>query len=200
MANRWTASRPINSECNFPDVGSYRISGSYPNAENWKLRYDFGRSLVKMSMNIRNSRVMTSATAQHTIEIRVEYNETDGQGRVHHAQYINYFERGRVELLRSLGFSYRELEESGLLLVVSELNIRYLGAAAFDDILHLTTSVVRTRGTRIEHHYELERAADDGSAVPIVTGSSVVASVDRSGKVRKLPAYLRGKTDSADGR
>lgn len=140
---------------------------------------------------------MTSATAQHTIEIRVEYNETDGQGRVHHAQYINYFERGRVELLRSLGFSYRELEESGLLLVVSELNIRYLGAAAFDDILHLTTSVVRTRGTRIEHEYHLERVVEDGGPVPIVAGSSVIACVDRSGKVRKLPEYLRGKTASS---
>ena len=51
---------------------------------------------------------------EHTILMRVRYQETDGQGRLHHANYINFFEVGRVELLRAGGFSYRELEESGL--------------------------------------------------------------------------------------
>ena len=128
----------------------------------------------------------------HTISIRVQYNHTDGQGRVHHAQYINYFEHGRVELLRSLGHNYRELEESGLLLVVSQLSIRYLGAAVFDDMLSLTTSVLRTRGVRIEHGYRISKQSDDGGrSEPIVEGETTVACVDPSGKVRPLPKYLR---------
>lgn len=124
----------------------------------------------------------------HTLEFRVSYYETDGQGRVHHAQYLNYFERGRVELLRSLGHSYRNLEATGLMLVVSEMNVRYLGAAQFDDLLSLTTSVTEARGATIRHRYQLVRC-DDGA--PIVDADSRVACVDRSGRVRRLPDYLR---------
>jgi acyl-CoA thioester hydrolase len=127
-----------------------------------------------------------------TISIRVGYNETDGQGRVHHAQYLNYFERGRVELMRSLGHSYREFEAGGLMLVVAEMNIKYQGAAAFDDLLSLKTTVVRSRGVRIEHHYEITRLdASEESNELIVTANSMIACVDREGKVRRLPDYMR---------
>jgi acyl-CoA thioester hydrolase len=134
-----------------------------------------------------------AVTIQDTIEIRVRYNETDGQGRVHHAQYLNFFERGRVELLRSLGHSYRELEqEQGLMLVVAEMNVRYLGAAVFDDVLEMTTRVVRSRGVRIQHAYEIVRRIEaDLPRTPIVQATSVIACVDRQGKVRPLPEYLR---------
>ena len=50
---------------------------------------------------------------EHEIQIRVRYQETDAQGHVHHANYLNYFELGRVEMLRASGYSYREFEESG---------------------------------------------------------------------------------------
>jgi acyl-CoA thioester hydrolase len=129
---------------------------------------------------------------EHSIDIRVQYFETDGQGRVHHAQYLNYLERGRVEFLRSLGYSYREFEASGLMLVVSNLQIQYLGAACFDDLLRLTTRVVRTRGTRIDHLYELIRVAEHGlPAELIVRAGTTIACIDRQGKVSRLPDYLR---------
>lgn len=134
-----------------------------------------------------------SMTLQHQIEIRVRYNETDGQGRVHHAQYLNFFERGRVELLRSLGHNYRHLEASGLMLVVTEMNVRYLGAAVFDDLLVLETKVVKTKGVRIEHSYRIVRQpeTDDSPPSEIVQATSVIACIDREGKVRRLPDYLR---------
>jgi acyl-CoA thioester hydrolase len=125
---------------------------------------------------------------EHTLEFRVSYYETDGQARVRHAQYLNYFERGRVELMRSLGHSYRNFEAAGLMLVVSEMNVRYLGAAQFDDILSLTTRVLEARGATIRHGYKLVRS-DDGS--PIVEAESRIACVDRQGRVRRLPDYLR---------
>ena len=56
---------------------------------------------------------------EHEIEIRVRYQETDGQGRVHHANFLNYFEVGRTELLRAAGHSYRQLEEEEGLMLVS---------------------------------------------------------------------------------
>lgn len=140
----------------------------------------------------------------HRVEIRVRYNETDGQGRVHHAQYLNYFERGRVELLRHLGHSYRDLELGGLMLVVAEMNVRYLGAALFDDVLDLQTDVLRTRGTRIEHRYRITRTNEIATPDPstmnpptknpsslIVEATSVIACVNRDGKVQRLPDYLR---------
>jgi acyl-CoA thioester hydrolase len=129
---------------------------------------------------------------QHSIQIRVQYHETDGQGRVHHAQYLTYMERGRVELMRSLGYSYREFESSGLMLVVSKLEISYLGAAAFDDLLRLTTRVERTRGVRIEHSYQLSRVDSQGHlADDIVVARTTIACIDHSGKVARLPDYLR---------
>jgi acyl-CoA thioester hydrolase len=123
---------------------------------------------------------------QHDFEIRVRYQETDAQGRVHHASYINYFEIGRVELLRAAGHSYRELERQGILLVVTELACEYFLGAEYDDVLRLRTTTARARGARIEHHYELTR--DDQL---IVRGRTVIACVDRSGRVRRLPDWLR---------
>ena len=69
---------------------------------------------------------MTQPIHQHHLQIRVTYKETDGQRRVHHANYVNYFERGRVEMLRSIGIRYRDLEDQGRMLVVAEMNIQYL--------------------------------------------------------------------------
>ncbi len=125
------------------------------------------------------------AGQKHKLDIRVTYQETDGQRRVHHANYLNYFERGRVEMLRASGVSYLKLEESGLLLVVSEMNIRYVSAAQFDDLLTLTTRVTDIRKVRIKHHYELHRGSD-----LIVEADSVVACVNELGRPAKLPEYI----------
>ncbi len=132
--------------------------------------------------------------AQDEIEIRVRYQETDGQGRLHHANYINYFEIGRVELLRSSGKSYRELEEEGLFLVVAEADCRYFHPAQYDDLLRLRTTTTRAKGARIEHRYELFRGEE-----LLATGRTVVACVDRTGRVRRLPAWLRLDTGRAAG-
>jgi acyl-CoA thioester hydrolase len=122
---------------------------------------------------------------QHEIQIRVRYQETDGQGRVHHANYFTYFELGRIEILRAAGMSYRSVEESGYHLVVAEIGCEYFLPAVFDDLLTLRTTVVRAKGARIEHQYEVFRDAD-----LLARGRSVVACIDRSGKVRRLPDWL----------
>lgn len=122
----------------------------------------------------------------HDIEIRVRYQETDAQGRVHHGNFVNYFEVGRIELLRASGHSYRELEEAGVLLVVSELSCRYFTAAFYDDVLCLRTTTVRSKGVRIEHQYEVFRGD-----VRIAEGRTVVACVRPDGSVQRLPDWLR---------
>lgn len=129
---------------------------------------------------------MSSSGPTHRLDIRVAYNETDGQRRVHHGVYLNYFERGRVELLRSLGQSYKLLEQSGLMLVVSEINVRYFHPAEFDDLLQLETTVASSRGARIVHTYRITRGD-----TPIVDGESTIACIGPAGRVTRLPRSLR---------
>lgn len=126
--------------------------------------------------------------SSHEIEIRVRYQETDGQGRVHHANYLTWFELGRVELLRAMGHSYRELEEAGVLLVVAEMNVRYFLPALFDDVLTLRTSTLKAKGARIEHQYKVLRGQD-----LLAEAASTVACIDRAGRVARLPRWLAGK-------
>ena len=122
---------------------------------------------------------------QHDQEIRVRYQETDGQGRLHHANYLTYFELGRTELLRTAGYTYREVEEQGIYLVVAEITCRYYLPAQYDDLLTLRTTTVRAKGARVEHEYRLSRGDD-----LLAEGRSIVACVDRAGRVRRLPEWL----------
>jgi acyl-CoA thioester hydrolase len=140
-----------------------------------------GRSLSENYVSAYIGEMLTS----HEIEIRVRYQETDGQGRVHHANYLTWFELGRVELLRMMGHSYRELEAAGVMLVVAEMNVRYFLPAFFDDVLTLRTAAVKAQGARIEHEYVIRRGTD-----LLAQGNSTIACIDRSGKVSRLPKWL----------
>lgn len=123
---------------------------------------------------------------EHEIEVRVRYQETDGQGRVHHANYLTWFEQARVEMLRAAGISYKQLEQEGVLLVVAEMNCRYFLPAEFDDLLRVRVTTLRAKGARIEHRYQVLR---DGAL--LVDATSTVACIDRAGKVTRLPPMLR---------
>lgn len=120
------------------------------------------------------------------IAIRVRYAETDRMGLVHHANYLVYFEQGRIELLRSSGYSYKDLEDKGYLLVLTKLEIRYHKPGRYDDLLTLRTTVVRTTTVRIDHRYEL---FCDGQL--LTEGSSTLACVDRTGRPQALPEFLQ---------
>ena len=122
----------------------------------------------------------------HEIEIRVRYQETDGQGRVHHTNYINYFEIGRIEMLRAGGVDYRKLEAEGLMLVVSEVRCNYVAAAKYDDLLRLKTTVTKAKGVRVMHEYQIY--LDDEL---VCEGETTVAAINREGKVVRLPDWLQ---------
>ena len=122
---------------------------------------------------------------EHVTEIRVRYNETDAQGRVHHANYPNYFELARCEMLRSAGIDYGELEKAGIHLVVVRLEVNYHLGAVFDDLLQVKTVVAKAKGVRIQHNYEIYL-----NETLIVDGSTTVASIDHQGAVVRLPSWL----------
>jgi acyl-CoA thioester hydrolase len=123
----------------------------------------------------------------HELEIRVRYQETDGQRRVHHANYLTYFEMGRTEMLRAHGKTYREFEDAGLFMVVADAACKYLAPADYDDLLLLRTRVEQVGAAHIRHAYEVIR----GTQV-IATGTTTVVCVDREGRIRRLPDWLRG--------
>jgi len=88
---------------------------------------------------------------EHEVEIRVRYQETDAMGILHHANYLTYFEIGRTELLRVNGVNYRELESTGVFMVVVRLSCRYHKPARYDDLLRLKTRTARVTAAKIEH-------------------------------------------------
>ena len=125
------------------------------------------------------------AATVHEIEIRERYQETDGQRRLHHANYLTYFEMGRTEMLRACGRTYREFEEEGLFMVVADISCKYHAPADYDDLLRLRTRVEKIGAAHIKHAYELIR----GTTI-LATGTTTVVCVDQEGKVRRLPDWM----------
>lgn len=123
-----------------------------------------------------------------TSTIRVRYAETDQMGVAWHGQYFAWFEVGRTDLLRHRGCTYRELEEDGLRLPVIEASARYLQPARYDDLLEIRTRLSSLGGARVVFDYEVRR---EGTDVPLATGSTAHAAVDRQGRPRRLPTDLR---------
>lgn len=88
------------------------------------------------------------------IQLRVRYAETDRMGYVYYGHYSTYFEVARVEMLRSLGFNYRKLEDEGIILPVLEYSIKYFRPAYYDDLLTVRTVIEELPSTRIRFFYE----------------------------------------------
>lgn len=98
----------------------------------------------------------------HTHEIRVRYAETDQMGYVYYGIYATYFEVGRVELVRSMGVSYAELEEQHqIMMPVLNLQVEYLKPARYDQLLKLTTHLLEIPTLRLRFRYELHSPADE---------------------------------------
>ncbi len=121
----------------------------------------------------------------HTLEIRVRYPEVDAMGYLHHSRFLQYFELGRVELLRSLGTAYADLERAGVFFVVTRAEVRYRSPARYDELLTLATTVKRQTLVRIDHEYRLTRGD-----VLLAEGATTIASVNRQGEVIQIPESL----------
>jgi acyl-CoA thioester hydrolase len=92
---------------------------------------------------------------KHTVQLRVRYGETDQMGYCYYGNYASYFEVGRVEALRSLGMSYKQLENDGVMLPVSHFEVDYVRPALYDDELSVTTAIVELKGARLFFDYEI---------------------------------------------
>jgi acyl-CoA thioester hydrolase len=123
-------------------------------------------------------------------ELRVRYQETDGQGVVHHGNYLTYFEKARIELLRYQGISYRDIEQSGLILVVAEARVEYFQPAVFDDLLDVSVTIERVKGAAIEHTYLITRGETE-----IVRGFTRIGCLSKDRRTKRVPTWLGGKGD-----
>lgn len=92
---------------------------------------------------------------KHQTQIRVRYGETDQMGYCYYGNYAQYLEVARVESLRELGVSYKELEDRGVMLPVSELSISYIFPAKYDDLLTIEATITALVGARILFDYSI---------------------------------------------
>lgn len=122
---------------------------------------------------------------QHSIDIEVRYYETDGQGIVHHANYFQYFELARVQMLKAAGYNYADLEREGYLLVVHKIGCKFHLPARFGDTLTINTTVERATAARIDHSYKVYR-----DQVLLAEAESTLACVTREGQVQRMPSML----------
>lgn len=122
----------------------------------------------------------------HEIQIRVRYAETDQMGYVYYGNYATYLEVARVETIRKIGFTYKALEEEGILMPVLELKVKYIKPAYYDDLLTIKTWVRELPSARIKFEYDIEN--QDGQLLTKAETTLVFISKE-SGR----PCSLKGR-------
>lgn len=127
----------------------------------------------------------------HRTQIRVKYKDTDRMGVVYYGNYLTYFEVGRTELMRDLGFPYSELEAEGYTLVVTETAIKYHANVGYDSIITVKTAITDVRKVRVRFNYEIVSA--DNSL--LVSGHTVHACLDSDQKPVRLPSNMKEKME-----
>ena len=130
------------------------------------------------------------ASPETVTRVRVRYAETDRMGVVYYANYLVWFEVGRTELLRTLGWSYREMEEAGFTLPVITASCTYHRPARYDDDLEIRTQGTLLSPIRLVFEYEILRDAS-GEIQRVVTGRTEHASLSPQGKPTRLPTRVR---------
>ena len=122
-------------------------------------------------------------------DIRVRYADTDQMNVVYHANYATYFEIARTEAIRTLGFTYREMEEMGIEMPVTEIEMRFLRPARYDDLLRVRTTLRHLPDNhRIEFHQEISN--EKGKI--ITSGKVTLFFLDKDSKKRSsMPRELR---------
>jgi acyl-CoA thioester hydrolase len=132
--------------------------------------------------------VSATGRPMHAVEFRVRYPETDQMGVVYHANYLHWCDIGRTEYLRVRGATYADLERAGMLLAVSEANLRYHASARYDQIVRVETTLREIRSRALTFDYVISHAE---TGARFVTASTVLVSLDAAGRPVQLPAETR---------
>jgi acyl-CoA thioester hydrolase len=131
----------------------------------------------------------------HTLPVRVYWEDTDASGLVYHTSYIRFMERGRTELLRSIGLDQRPLLEGSvgapIFFVVRAMDLEFIRPAVMDDMLSVETRVTELGGASLTLHQRVLRGAES-----LVTANVKVVCVE-SGRAKRLPPDVREKFETA---
>ncbi len=117
----------------------------------------------------------------------MRFGETDLMGIAHHASYLAYFEEGRVEYLRRRGIEYGAWMAREIHLPVVDAHLRYRKPARFDDLLIVDTSIGQMGRASLRFDYRVSREASDGTLERVCEGSTKLACVDNSHRLRRIP-------------
>lgn len=121
---------------------------------------------------------------------RVNYSETDQMGVVYHARHVVWLDIARTEHLRQAGYSYRELEAQGIRLVVTDLAVRYIGPARYDDVVEIRCRVKEARSRRVIFTYRLTTGDTH-----IADAETTLMCLDQNHRLSRLPdAVVRALT------
>ena len=130
---------------------------------------------------------------KHSTTLRVRYSETDQMGVVYHGNYAQSFEIGRTEWLRSIGITYKSMEEKDVMLPVISLSCNFKKSALYDDLLTVTTFLIKTPSVKIEFNYEIMNQNNE----LICTGNSTLVFINKdTRKPIRCPKYILEKLDS----
>ena len=132
--------------------------------------------------------------SEESIEIRVRYAETDQMGRAHHSHYLVWCEAARTAFMRERGVSYARLEEAGILLPVSRVEVEYRRGVGYDARVRIETRVEAVRSRAVVFGYRVSSVEDDATLARATT--ELVCTDDR-GKPRRLPEDVRAALAAA---
>ncbi len=118
---------------------------------------------------------------------RVYYNETDQMGRVYHSNFLLWMEHARTEWIRSTGTSYREMENKGFMLPVSDVQIEYLRGVGYDAVVNISVEIAEFSRIKMEFCYEFY---DEEFSVKFATGRTSHVFTDKGGKPKRIPEEL----------
>jgi len=121
----------------------------------------------------------------HDVTVRVRYAETDQMGVVYHSNFLIWFEVGRVELMRSLGFDYKQMElQDDTYIVVADVHCRYHHPARYDELLTVRTRILEAKTRTLKFGYQVFRQSDQKL---LATGHTIHVACTRAGQVKHFP-------------
>ncbi len=131
----------------------------------------------------------------HNCEMRVLYADTDQMGYVHHSNYPIYYEKARWELFRSIGISYKMIEEANIMLPVVELNSKFIKPAFYDELLRIHTELIFIKGALIKFIYHIYNEKDE----LINKAETILAFIDKHTRKPCRPSPLLIKAINEKG-
>jgi tol-pal system-associated acyl-CoA thioesterase len=130
----------------------------------------------------------TMQNSEHVLKFRVYLEDTDAQGIVYYANYLRYFERGRSEILESLGVAMDEIARPDNRLVVYEVRVKFRRPAVLGDRIEVVTSMLRASEYRITFRQQIRRQGEDDA---LVSGEVDVVAIGQDGNLKELPEFFR---------